>query len=259
MPNTNPWPLNPARRKVIFVLTEDDIRGLENEVEGNKLLMNEEVYIMPSHSSDPSPEAKNMIAQGLVTAGTVLIQDPFDKDIYHRAPEAINQIAQEKWLHFSTLCGYLGARKIEVKTIRVQDKNGDFEFNLEGDVIKLVKGQLNTQKTSHYSFLESMFLDVEFEGGDPDIHAAHEFLQNNGLIQEIIMRNLLNQVKISNNKTTSFIFKLDLTNEAHQNFKILAGLGVTIKKLKLPISLEAKYTKTTYEKTKYTLRISVKF
>ena len=259
MLDNNPWPSEPSRRKVILVLKPDDFVALQYDAGGTDLMINEEVYVMPWLSSAHNSKVQELIDKNLVMAGAVLIQDPFDKDIYHREPEAIRKIAKEKWLHFSTLCSYLGARKIEVKTIRVQDENGDFEFKLEGEVLKLVKGQLNTQKTSHYSFLESMFVDAEFKGGDPDIHTANEFLQNNGLIQDIIMKGLLNKVKNYNNKLTSFIFKLDLTNEAHQNFKILAGLGVTIKKLKLPISLEAKYTKTTYEKTKYTLRISVKF
>jgi len=257
MPDTNPWPLNPAHRKVIFVLSKDDIIALESNAAGNKLLMNEEVYIMPSHSSDPSPEEKNIIAQGLVTAGTVLIQDPFDKNKYHLESESIKQIAQRKWLKFSTLCGHLGARKIEIKSIRVQDENGDFEFDLEGGVPILVKGQLNTQKKSHYSFLESMFLKVGFEGGNPDIDAANKFIKNNGLTQENFIDALLNQSQLSNNKQKEFTLKLDLTNEVHQKFKILAG--ISIRNLRVPISLEGRYTKNTYKKTKYTLSISVKF
>ena len=260
MPDTNPWPLNPAHRKVIFVLSKDDIISLEHNEAGNKLLMNEEVYIMPSHSSDPSTAAKNIIAQGLVTAGTVLIQDPFDKNRYHRESESINKIAQRKWLHFSTLCGHLGARRIEIKSIRVQDKNGDFEFKLEGGVPFLVEAHANIQKESTYTFIESMFLDVGFEGGNPDIDAANKFFKNKGLTQENFIETLLNQSQLSNNKQKEFTFKLDLTNEVHQKFKILAGIGINkIKSLKIPISLEGRYTKNTYNKTKYTLSISVKF
>ena len=100
-----PWPDDPPRRKIVIVLDQDDINALDYEDGGNELLTNKEIHILSSHPSQPDPAVQALIDQDLMTSGTVLIQNPFDKSLYHRESEAMEQIALAKLYTFPRYVG----------------------------------------------------------------------------------------------------------------------------------------------------------
>ena len=109
------WPNEPQCRKTVLVLNQQDIDALRFEEGGADLLLNEEVYILPSSLKESNPVVQDLVDSGLVRPGTVLIQSPFDKNRYENSMQAVERFALEKHLHFSTLCMYLGAREVTVE------------------------------------------------------------------------------------------------------------------------------------------------
>ncbi len=250
----NPWPYH-SRRKVILVLDQDDIADLYLDNEGSKLLDNEDVYLLASFPSQSDPVVQKLVDQGLVTAGAILIQNPFDKNQYHLESEAIDEISLAKWLHFSTLCGYLGAREVKVEQIKLNDRGREDKFKVKAGVALVAGGKVNVQNKSSALLVEHLSSGAKFVGTKPNIENAVKFLQQTGLSNDIIMQDLINKAKIDN-PTQEYTFNLNLTNEAHQNLKILINLKSVIK---IPIASKIKYNKKIYEKTKYSLTIAVKF
>ena len=117
-------------------------------------------------------------------------------------------------------------------------------------------GKLDLEREDMDLFAYQLSLTHEFDGGEPNIQAATEFLQRTGLSSETIMQDMLNKAQI-HNKSKSAKINLNLTTEGHQNLKVLANLD--LKATKLPISLETSYDRKKHEQTEYTLTIAVKF
>ena len=252
----NKWPDEPSRRKIVLILNQDDIEALRYEDGGSDILLNEEVHIVSPHQPQPDPAVQALVDQGVVTSGAVLVQNPFDKSLYHRESEAVEQIALAKLLHFSTLCGHLGAREIKIKQIRLKKEEREATFSVEGGIPVAGSGKLDQKREELNSFAHQLSLTHEFDGGEPNIQAATEFLQRTGLSNETIMQDMLNKAQIHNKPKSSKI-NLNLTSEGHQNLKVLASLN--LRATKLPISLESSYDRKEYERAEYTLTIAVEF
>ena len=197
-----------------------------------------------------------LINQGLVIPNAVLIQNPFDKSLYHLKSEAMEQIALAKLLHFSTLCGHLGVREVETEYISIQEGKWKVNISVKGGVPVIADGSLGGRREGLNSFVQKLSSIHKFDGGEPNIQAAIEFLQRTGLSSETIMQDMLNKAQM-HNKLKSSKINLILTTEGHQNLKVLASLN--LKATRLPISLESNYNRKEYERTEYTLTIAVKF
>ncbi len=245
------WP-DSSRRKVILVLKESDIENLFFEDGGNDILINDEVYVLPY-----SPEAKGLINEELVSPGSALIQNPFDKNIYYHESEAIDKIALAKWLHFSKICAHLGAREVKIEEIKMNEKNREDKIAVEGGALLIANAKANLSKKHFLSFAQGLSLSYEFDGGQANIQSAIEILQQTGLSRDDIMTSLVKTAQIPNNKVRKFKFNLNLTTEAHQNLEILANLNIIA--TRIPIFLKGKYSKKNSVKTQYSLAISVKF
>ena len=115
MTDDSTWPDEPHRRKTVLVLNQQDIDALHYEEGGADLLLNEEVYILSSSLQESNPVIQDLVDSGLVQPGAVLIQSPFDKNIYENSMQALRRFALDKHLHFSTLCMYLGARAVTIE------------------------------------------------------------------------------------------------------------------------------------------------
>ena len=252
--NDNALPDEPSRRKIIMVLKPEEIEALRFDEDGPDLLLNGEVHILSSEISEPDPDVQRLIDQGLVKSGAVLVQNPFDKNLYQDKPEAVEQFALDKYLRFSELCGLLGAREVEIKQIREKKGKRETTLSVEGGIPTVgVEGSRVSKELE--LFCSQLTLKDEFEGGEPDTEAATELLQRAGLSGDVIMRGLLSMFRGQNNKIKSRTLALNLTTEVHRNLKVLAGLNVP----KFLASMGADYDSKVQEQTEYTLNITVNF
>ncbi len=250
-----PWPDEPSRRKIVLVLNQDDIEALRFEDGGADLLNNKEVHILSSHPSQPGLAVQALIDQGLVTPDTVLVQNPFEKSLYHHEPEAVEQIVLAKWQHFSTLCSLLGASEVKIEDRKKKITGSSSNLSNQVDIVTVGDVEVEIKKENLDSFISGLTLIDTFEGGEPNVQAANEFLQQTGLSADTSMRGLLDIFQRQTNKIKSRKLELNLTTEAHRNLKVLANFNVP----EFLTSLEIDYERKVHEQTEYTLTIAVEF
>ena len=85
------WPDEPPRRKAVFVLDQSDIEALRLDKDGASLLLNKEVHVLSAFSQESNPIVQELINSGLARPGAVLIQSPFEKDIYENSTQAMER------------------------------------------------------------------------------------------------------------------------------------------------------------------------
>ena len=248
------WPDEPYRRKVVFVLNQAEIDALRFEEGGPELLLDEETYILPYPSQESAPVVQDLISSGIARPGAVLIQSPFDKDIYQNSTEAVELFALDKYLYFSELCRCLGAREVAVNQIKYKNTKKETAVSFEGGVPMRGSVGVRTINEELDSLQEKLVLNDKFPGGAPDVPAAREILKKTGLLGDANMRSLLDMRQGSDNQLTSRKLQLDVTTETRGNLNVLANLTA------LPfLSLDAEYDRHVHEKTEFTLTIKVDF
>ena len=254
MTDNSTWPDEPHRRKTVLVLNEQDIDALYYEEGGADLLLNEEVYILSSSLKESNPVIQNLVDSGLVQPNAVLIQSPFDKNIYENSMQAVRRFALEKHLHFSTLCMYLGARAVIVEQAEYKYTEGKKNVSIEVPLPMRGSGDGKIEDEEWTSFHSKLTLHNEFQGGSPDVPAAEEHLKRAGLSGDPVMRALIDMRRNPNNLLTSQKFQLNMTSEVKSNFKVLANLTVPAY-----ISLKADHNRHVREQTEFALTVKVDF
>ena len=249
------WPER-SGRKIVMVLKPEDKEALRSE--GPDLLLNKEVYILSSEQRELDADVQRLIEQGVLTLtpGTVWVQNPFESERipYQPEPEAVEQFALAKYLHFSTLCSHLGAREVEIKQIRYKKGERDTSLSFEGGIpAGGVGGSVDSKELN--SFCSQLSLKDIFEGGEPNLEAATKYLQQHRLSNDVGMSGLLDIFRNPNNRIKSRKLTLNLTTETHKNLKVLADLKVP----KFLASLQADYDRRIKEKTEYILTTEVEF
>ncbi len=246
------WPEEPHRRKTVLVLDQTDIVALNYKEGGADLLRNDEVYILHSSLKESNPVVQDLIDSGLARPGAVLIQSPFDKNIYENSQQAVERFALDKYTRFSELCSLLGAREVTVEHIEHKNTEGQETVSFRGSSF-IVSTGVETENEDLASFCGKLNLHDKFQGGSPDVSAAEEHLRQNGLIDDPVMSSLINQRGNPNNLLTNREYKLDMTSEVKRNFKVLANLDLSF------LSLEAGYNRHVREQTEFILRVKVDF
>lgn len=254
MTDSKTWPEEPHRRKTVLVLNEQDIDALDYEEGGADLLLNEEVYILSSSLKESNPVIQNLVDSGLVQPNVVLIQSPFDKNIYENSMQALQRFALDKHLHFSTLCMYLGARVVTVEQGEYKYTEDKKTFSIQVALPMRGSGDGKIEDEEWTSFHSKLTLHNEFQGGSPDVSAAEEHLKRVGLSGDPVMRALIDMRRNPNNLLTSQKLHLNMTSEVKSNFNVLANLNVPAF-----ISLEANYDRHVREQTEFTLTVKVNF
>ena len=253
--NDSTWPNEPHRRKTVLVLDQQDIDALRYEAGGADLLLNKEVYTLSSSSLEESnPIVQDLIESGLVRPGAVLIQSPFDKNVYENSIQAVKRFALAKYLHFSTLCRDLGAREVTVKLI--EKKNTEHSnFKVDLSILSMKgTGDVKIKDKETASFYDELTLNDKFQGGPPDVPAAEEHLKRTGLSGDDAMCSLIQLRRNPNNLLSCRELRLNMTSEVKRNFNVLANLNVPAY-----ISLEADYDRHVRKQTEFTLTVKVDF
>ncbi len=254
MTDDRTWPDEPHRRKTVLVLDQQDIDALRYEEGGADLLLNKEVYTLSSSLKESNPIVQDLIDSGLVQPGAVLIQSPFDKNVYENSIQAVERFALAKYLHFSTLCMNLGAREVTVEQIELKNIEDRKIVSIQGDLSMKGTGDIKIEDKEMASFYDKLTLHDKFQGGPPDVQAAEKHLKRTGLSGDDAMCSLIDLRRNPNNLLSSRELRLNMTSEVKRNFNVLANLNVPAF-----ISLEANYDRHVREQTEFTLTVKVDF
>lgn len=217
----------PSSRRAILILEEHDIDRCE--IAGDtKFLYNDEILILPlplQESKQSDNAIQNIISANLLRPGTVLIQNPYETDIYSTPDEAMTSFPLHKYLLFSCFCQALGARNVEIEEIDVSSQSGAIKFSASGEKLAAT-GNLNVDYQQFEKVQANLSLNDTFSGGEPDLIAAESLLVGAQLISDPNMRTLLNACKIRNNKITSRTLLIDLTKETKTNLQIAGEINI---------------------------------
>ncbi len=249
-------PLDPASRRVVLVLQQHDVERCLYERDAARDLLDPEINILqfPLDAEECLPPyLKNIIDADLFRPGSILIQSPFDYNIYEEMSFAPQHFALAKHFCFSQFCMYLGAREVSVEQIDLRSRSGISTMKVNGEYSG-IQAQANAIDEELEKFSAQMTLYDEFQGGRPQFDIAEKILRQTRLIADPNMRTLLEMRRSVTNQITTRKLILNLSSEVKKNLNV-AG------RLNLPafLNLSAQYNRIVNEQYDYSLTVRVKF
>lgn len=248
---------NPSRRRVVLMLTDSEIddfkrKGYAGKLDSETAIVSSQIDMMENFEKYPVA-LRNIYQAKLNKPGLVLVQSPYDENVYQPIDQAENKFALEKFMYFSLLCNYLGAKKFNAQ----QGENENNSSNL--DVIIYANGAAAGGETKNkYSFdseiKKQLNLNDNFTGGEPNMVAAEELLRNTGLFTDVTMRSLVEARKNTMNSFLSRKLTLVLNSDIRRAFDSLNKIK-TIAGASLDISAQAASQKS----IEYFLEITIEF
>ena len=214
------------KRKAILVLSPDELTQLEYTPGGNELLLSEQVYLLVPSDEIASSLEQKLENSGILEPGTLIIQNPYDTSDYVILDKASSTFSLAKYLHFTTLCGLLGAREVTVEQIEVKTSTGKqiFKGNLNSPY---VAGKVEGQSKTIEEIRNNIKLKSKFNGGEPNLDAAADHLRHYNLYHDISMKSLIDQRK-GNNPIKSRELILNLSEESKKSFKAISDIKVPL-------------------------------
>lgn len=205
-------------------------------------------------SKNNPPALQNIIDSGLFSEGNMLIQSPYNTEMYEEASKASELFALEKHIIFSTLCGLLGAKKVTISQFDKLIKSKKTSLMTKIAKIGLGRGQISTESEAEEKLMAGINLEDEFTGGPANIEAAEQLLRRHRLLKEPSMRSLIDLRSNGMNQIKKRTLNLDLTGEAKNNLKV-AG------RFRAPqfIELSASYKEEITSQKEYRLEIEIIF
>ena len=251
------FPEAPEKRRTIVFLNEHEMQKCDYDPEMGQLLLDEELFVISfpftGNQANLPMALQNIKDADLIRSDSVLIQSPFDCDVYEEMRAAPNRYALDKHLYFSTFCQLLGAKEISVKQIQIDTNGKSSKISVDG---KRSGAKLNAtiENKQAASFQAHLSLIERYAGGLPDIEAASKYLRAKKLSNDPVMRSLLEKRSFSNNSLEEQELVINLSQEVNKNMNIKAQA-----KFKSFASLKGEYNTESIQKNEYTLTVLVKF
>lgn len=246
------FPEDPRRRRVVMVLEQHDIDKLHQD--GDTAIFADPHVQVITTLEQPGPEdtaLAGIVDAGLDHAGTLLVQSPFQPDVYAEAEGAAEQFALTKQTLFLNFCQLLGATRVSVTQTTTADGDKVETLEVEGGRLG-ASGSLNGKRTESAKLAARLSLLDEFEGGPPDLASAEALLQENRLIGDQVMRSML-QARAGQNTIKRRTVTLNLSSETKNCLGVLAKLQIA------PARVSCDFQKVASERRAYELHMEVLF
>ena len=253
--STNSFPLDPSKRRVILILDEYAIETCGYTPNAGHIFNDNEAYVLPYPTcpQEDIPALHNIIDANLLHPDAMLIQSPYDTDIYENAENAAQKFGVAKHIYFSNLCMHLGAKEVNVEQITLKTHSGKVSCTVQGE--RMGVGVGGTIETEELEKLRSqMSYRDRFAGGIPNVKAAEALLRQTGLLGDANMRSLLDMRRSSSNQIIARKIELNISSEAKNNLRIAGRIGVPN-----TIKLSAECRRNIEEAHEYTLILEVIF
>lgn len=242
----------PKKRKAILVISPHELDRLDYIPEGSELLLNEQVYLLVSSYVTTSNLEEKLDSSGLLEPGNLLIQSPYDTSDYVMLDKASPTFALTKYLHFTTLCGLLGAREVTVEQIEVKTLAGKQIFKGSIDS-PYTDGSIEAANRTFEEIRNNIKLQSKFGGGEPSLEEAEAHLRQYHLLNDISMKSLIDQRK-GKNPIKSRKLTLSLSEESKKNLQVVADIRIPVY-----ANLQAQVENVRKEVYEFTLTIGVEF
>lgn len=253
--STGRFPDDAWRRKAILILDKHDIERCEYEEDNStsKALYDDETHVLEFPPESAHPIVQNLLDGNLLRPGVILVQSPFDRDVYEDASLAASRFALTKQMIFSTFCNHLGAREVIVDQIEIQSSNGKMTLDIKAKRFES-EASVKVDREALDSFSSQMTLHDTFDGGKANPDAAEDLLRRSGLLGDPNMMSLLEMKRMNMNPLKERQLTLNLSSETRRNMSVVGRLKVAAF-----IKLQADYVSVVNEQSDYKLTLRVVF
>lgn len=256
---TSRIPLDHGARRVMLVLDENTINECKYDLEPESrgFLYDPQSYVIqyPLAADEPDSQAlQNIIDADLLRPGSVLLQSPYDRNVYVDLSQASDQFAIEKLRHFSRLCQYLGARDVTVEQVAVSKDSSSEVYTLNGKA-PVAKLDVKVENKENSSLARKFSINTSFRGGKPNIETAEKYLRAKQLWGDVVMRSLVEQCADEHNPILEQKVTISLSSESKRTLGVVAKLNLPAKGL----GLAANYLASAESSEEYHLTLTVKF
>lgn len=204
-------PDNPASRKVVAILKQNEIdEGYRNYKDG-EFLLQENALILSyplAPSSKDSPYHKSLCEMQL-SPGEIVVQSPFNLDSYEKLENSIYAFGLQKFLHIVTLANILGAKDVTIKS--KSDSLNDRSFTANGKInLKAVDGRGNWVEHQINRLKSSIEINSTSHPTRANLDKAEVYLNQHRLDGDPFCRALLTHRQGTGKK---FSLKVELLSE----------------------------------------------
>jgi hypothetical protein len=253
------FPESHVKRRAVIVLNQSDIETCRYDLppDDRSFLYSEEAFVLPTSTTSSAGDClalANIFDADQARHGAILIQSPYDRDVYSELSEAKEVFSMEKMRHFIRLCQILGASKVELKQVDITKEGRTSTFDVKGQTT-FATADIKTE-TAISNVLTNMFsISSSYSGGDPDIEEAERYLRKNQLWNDSVLRGLVEQRGHINNPIRDQNICINLTREANKSLSVAANLNLPVKN----IGIQGNYKKVATASEELNLTMMVVF
>lgn len=136
------------QRQTIIVLSENDFNQATLQYEDGEFLLSEDICYLKKPTRTEI-QANTLLAKlnedGLLKAGSILIQQFYDKEKYVLHDDALKEDIRFQMNKFKLLCQFLGAKEVRFKIVGTEDTHKNISANVQAAVPKVAKGEIDAQ------------------------------------------------------------------------------------------------------------------
>lgn len=223
MSNPSLIPNNHDRRKVIMVLSNQDINNLR-AADDNGLRANPNVCLVDYDSITSDYGILERI-KPLISPNIVLIQSPYNCDIYEVGADAMYKFSVSKHVIASQLFRLLGCRELEVIQLDIQGEIETRQFNFVGEHPEL-RAEFQSLSVSEKSLFSEVKLKEVYQGSKPRTQQAFDYLAMHYLTNDSNLMGLVEKCSDEDNKMCEYNLQVTLTQETKHTVDLLGTLSI---------------------------------
>jgi hypothetical protein len=215
---------NSEKRKIVMVMSREAFNNMTRIGHGG-LTTNPNITIIKYDDLTGRQPDSSHFLQHNVLPDEILIQSPFDEDIYIPATEALYSFSIAKHHLVSELYQFLGCTHLEISQIDIIGEKAT----------RLMKLQINHPAVSvsgsaatidELSICSGFELFEDYSGSVMDVASANSFLTQNGLSGDNDLVSLIRKRNNSINKLKNHSIKVTLTSESRRSLDIITAVSV---------------------------------
>lgn len=264
-----PKALPPHQRRAIYILEDSHIDALEYEDGGPRILLSKEIQIVSYEQL--MTDAQNIAYLARIRnsnsfgATTLLVQSPFEADVYEELSDAPSNFAIEKYFKISEVCQLLGAKSLKIEEVQAREERRGAEARNRADVNLLHEGSGSISTTFEMEAAKQLKSKLSmhdtFHGSAPNPNAAKSVLRDAG-IQDALLDSLIQQRSVETNLISGKSLTLSLSSESKRNLNVTIDAlmnGPAFLKKIIGVNIEGGLNAEHFSKLNYELTVTIKF
>lgn len=223
MSNPSLIPNNHDRRKVIMVLSNQDFNNLRAE-DDSGLRANPNVCLVDYDSITSNYGILERI-KPMIAPNIVLIQSPYNCDIYEAGTDAMYKFSVSKHVIASQLFRMLGCKELQVIQLDFHGAKETRQFNIAGEHPEL-KAEFQYLSINEKSLFSEVKLKEVYDGSKPRIQQAYDYLTKHYLTNDSNLMGLIEKRSDEENKMHEYHLQVTLTQETKHTVDFLGNIGI---------------------------------